>query len=407
MANVNLTIDQVTPKPLALFHDEVTFLAMTDRQYDSQFAVGGAKIGLSLRVRLPAQPTAGFGKTATTQDHQEQFKEIAFDISKDQIHSQFEFGSAEQALELDDFSERVMKPAAAIIATKAEQKEIANCIREVDNMVLSGGGTGGALTGLDVLIANTYMTEQTCPTDGRKLLVNPIDEALYINENRNQFNMQKEIGNQYVKGYVGMANGDMWARSNHIPTIRIGEAIAGTLGASTPEGGNTLTLAGLGASQVIAAGTIITVAGVETVQVETKINLGRLKQFSVLNEVTADGSGNAVVEIHEVFTSASGGKENVTALPTSSAAFTIAGEADTTYRQQIVFVEKAFACVSADLELPTGGAVGKRSIMDGISMRINIGHDTAGDNSINRIDTLITSKTLRPEYAAKIWTKVA
>ena len=403
MANTNLTIDKITPEGLSELHDELVFIKSINRQYDNQFAQSGSKIGNTLRVRLPAQPTVNTGKVAVVQDHTEQFLNLEFNIATDQKNTTFQFGSAEMALELDKFNERVLSPAAKILASNIEEKEINNVISGVSNLVVAGA----TMDSLDVLRANALMTVQTCPTSDRYLLVNPDDEVDYINSNANLFNASDSIAKQYKDAFVGRANGNNWMRSNRIHTIDIGTTVAGTLSATVTEGGTSVVLAGLSANQVIAAGTVFTVAACNQVQVETKFNTGKLMQMSVLSAVTADGVGAAVVTISPLYASATDGRQNVDALPQSGAAFTIAGAADTTYRQNIVYNKNAFTCVSADLELPEGGAKGARSVMEGISMRINKGWDVMNDNDITRMDVLTTSTVLRREYASKIWVPVS
>ena len=402
MANTLLTIDKITPRGLASLHDDLVFAKSVNREYDDQFAQSGLKIGSNLRIRKPQQPVVNTGKTAVVQDDIEQFLNLTFDVNVDQLNTTFQFGSAEMSLDLDMFADRVLDPAAKIIASKMEQKEINNCIKGVDNLVVSSS----SLTSLDVLRANSFMTEQTCPTSERFFMVNPTDEVNYINANSNLFNAADSIAEQYKDAFVGRANGNTWMRSNRIDTITNGGTVSGTLSATTVEGGNTLVLAGLSNAQVIPAGTVITVAAVNGVQVETKNNVGRLRQMSVLETVTATSGGAATVTVNPLFASATDGRKNVDALPQNGAAFTIAGAADTTYRQSLAYNKNAFTIASADLELPQGGAKGARSVMEGISMRINKGWNILGDDDITRMDVFTTSAVLRPEYASKIWVPV-
>ena len=57
MANSNLTIDMITNEALMILHQKANFLGTIDRQYDSSFAKSGAKIGDTLRIRLPNEYT--------------------------------------------------------------------------------------------------------------------------------------------------------------------------------------------------------------------------------------------------------------------------------------------------------------------------------------------------------------
>ena len=68
MANSLLTPTAVTRKALQVLHQKLTFVGSINRDYDSSFAKTGAKIGDSLKVRLPNQYTVRTGATLSAQD---------------------------------------------------------------------------------------------------------------------------------------------------------------------------------------------------------------------------------------------------------------------------------------------------------------------------------------------------
>jgi len=51
--NSLLTIDMITAEAVRLFKNSNLFIMNMDTQYDPAFAVDGAKIGSTLRIRLP------------------------------------------------------------------------------------------------------------------------------------------------------------------------------------------------------------------------------------------------------------------------------------------------------------------------------------------------------------------
>ena len=55
MANTILTPTAVTREALRILHQKCKFIGSIDRQYDDSFARTGAKIGDSLKIRLPNQ----------------------------------------------------------------------------------------------------------------------------------------------------------------------------------------------------------------------------------------------------------------------------------------------------------------------------------------------------------------
>ena len=63
MANSFLTPQQITREALRVLHNKLTFIGNINRQYDDSFSKSGAKIGDTLRIRLPNQYTVRTGKT--------------------------------------------------------------------------------------------------------------------------------------------------------------------------------------------------------------------------------------------------------------------------------------------------------------------------------------------------------
>ena len=68
MANTLLTPTAITRKALMILHQKLTFIGNINRQYDDSFAKSGAKIGDSLKIRLPNQYVVRNGATLSTQD---------------------------------------------------------------------------------------------------------------------------------------------------------------------------------------------------------------------------------------------------------------------------------------------------------------------------------------------------
>ena len=67
MANSLLTINMITREAIELFKNSNEFLKNIDQQYDDSFARDGAKIGQSLRIRLPNDYTVSTGPAAQPQ----------------------------------------------------------------------------------------------------------------------------------------------------------------------------------------------------------------------------------------------------------------------------------------------------------------------------------------------------
>ena len=80
MANTLLTIDQITRMSLVILHQKSNFIGNITRSYDDSFAREGAKIGSTLRIRLPNEYTVTTGPTLSVQDQTELSVTLSVDI---------------------------------------------------------------------------------------------------------------------------------------------------------------------------------------------------------------------------------------------------------------------------------------------------------------------------------------
>jgi hypothetical protein len=138
------------------------------------------------------------------------------------------------------------------------------------------------------------------------------------------------------------------------------------------------------------AGDVLTIAGVYAVHDETKANLGYLKQFVVTTTVS-DSSGAIANLVVSPAIISGGAYQNVSALPATSAAITIAAPSASVVAQNIAFHRDAYIFASADLILP--GSINKeefaeREEFEGISLRIVRRFDINNDFLPCRIDVL-------------------
>ena len=71
MSNSILTIDMITRKALEILENSLVLTRTVNRQYDDSFAVEGAKIGSTLRIRLPDRALVTDGAALQVQDQPE------------------------------------------------------------------------------------------------------------------------------------------------------------------------------------------------------------------------------------------------------------------------------------------------------------------------------------------------
>jgi hypothetical protein len=395
MANTILTPDEITKDAVAVLHEELQLVNKVDRQYDSSFAKANAKIGDTLRVRKPAQFTVADGKTLSTQDFKEEQTTLTVATQK---HIATEFSTDELTLELDEFSSRVSAPAMSRLAAEIETVTAENLYSQIGNYVFNNGG----LVWKNAVQAGAIMTQNLAPTDMRSMMVDPLTQVEILDNTKGLFQSAEQIKKQYEKGILGRTGGFDFYETTYNPSYVIGADVAGTVNDTYSAGETTITLAGFGNGQVIAKGTVITIAGVFMIQPETKKVYGSLKGIPVLADATADGSGNVVVTIPALYGSASGAIQNVSALPANGAVASIVGSADTTLRSSMAF-HKNFACfVGADIWVPNGVNFASKSTYEGVTLRMVSQYDINSDKAPVRFDVIFGSQVIRPELACKL-----
>lgn len=139
MSNSILTIDMITRKALEILENNLVLTRNVNRQYDDSFAVEGAKIGSTLRIRLPDRALVTDGAALQVQDDNEQFTTLTV---ANQKHIGVNFTSAELTMQLDDFAERVLKPRISQLASSIDA-DVANAFATIGNSVGTPGTTPG------------------------------------------------------------------------------------------------------------------------------------------------------------------------------------------------------------------------------------------------------------------------
>ena len=401
MANSLLTIDMITRKSLAILENNLVLSRNINRQYDDSFAVEGAKIGSSLRIRLPDRVLVTDGAALQTQDDNEQYTTLTVSTQK---HVGINFTSAELSMQLDDFADRVLKPRISQLASSIDA-DVANVFASVGNSVGTPGTTPA--TALVMLQAQQKMNEAAAPMSPRYLTVNPAANAALVNGLSGFFNPSDSISRQFKSGMMGenVLGYEEVNMSQSIKSFTVGSrtATGGTTSAAvTTEGATTISITGAGASGTVKAGDVFTVAGCFAVNPQTRESTGSLFQFVALADVTLDGSGAGTITVAPMY-SAAHPLATIATLPVSSRNVTFLGAASTTYPQNIAYHKDAFTLATADLILPQGVDMASRANHNGISMRIVRQYDINNDRMPCRVDVLYGYAAIRPQLACRVW----
>jgi len=404
LANVLLTISMITREALRVLENNLRFTKFVRRDFDDSFGRAGAKIGTVLNIRKPPRYVGRTGQGLSIEDATETQVPL---VLTTQRGVDIAFTSQDLALNIDDFSDRFIKPAVANVANNIDFDGMSQYVN-VFNTLGTPGTVPNAL--LTYLQAGQRLDEEAAPRDDeRALVISPAMQATIIDTLKGLFQESTEIGRQYEEGTMGRSIGFKWSMDQNV-NINVVGALGGAgvvnganqVGSSLVTNGWTINITGL-----FLRGNVITIGsgatGTFAVNPQNKQSTGALRQFVVTANVNSDGAGNATIPISPAIIT-TGPFQNVVASPTNGATINPLGLANTSTPQALAFHKDAFALGSADLPLPGGVDMAAR-VADkqlGFSMRLVRAYDINTDRFPTRIDVLYGWTTLYAELAARV-----
>ena len=400
MANTLLTIDMITRKALEILENNLVLTRNVNRQYDDSYAVEGAKIGTTLRIRLPDRALVTDGAALQVQDDNEQFTTLTVASQK---HIGVNFTTAEMTMQLDDFAERVLKPRISQLAASIDA-DVANSFLNMYQAVGTPGTTPSSTAVL--LAAQQKLNEAAAVMSPRYVTVNPAANAALIEGMKGLFNPVSTISAQFKNGMFGegILGFDELNMSQSIKQFTTGSrsgahTITTTVSA---QGTSTIAITGTG-TQTIKKGDVFTIGSVFAVNPQTRESTGSLQQFVCTEDVAASGGAYAAVKISPAIYTSSNALATVDSFPQSGAAVTFLGGASTQYPQNLVYHKDAIAFATADLLLPQGVDMASRQVHNGVSMRVVRQYDINNDRMPCRIDVLYGYSVIRPQMGVRLW----
>jgi len=401
VANSILTIDMITRKALEILENNLVITRNVNRQYDDSFAVSGAKIGSTLRIRLPDRALVTDGAALQVQDDAEQSTTLTVSTQK---HIGVNFTTAELTLQLDDFADRVLKPRISQLASSIDA-DVANAYKAIFNTVGTPGSTPS--TALVLLQAQQKLNESAAGMAPRYATVNPAANAGLVNGLSGFFNPTDTISKQFKNGMMGtgVLGYDEINMSQSIKVHTTGSR-AGTIlvnGAVSTQGQSTITLDGLTSATTVTVGDVFTIASVFAVNPQTRESTGSLQQFVVTAAQTAVSGDMTNMAISPPIYTSTSALATVDSFPADNAAVTFVGTASTAYPQNMIYHKDAITFATADLVMPQGVDMAARANHNGISMRVVRAYDINNDRMPCRIDVLYGFSTIRPQMACRLW----
>jgi len=415
MANALITSTVITNEVLRIAHNSSAFLGNVNTDYSDAWS-GQYKPGSTIKARGPVQFTTRDGDTASVQDVTERSVDVPLQAL---LGIDFSVGSTELTTSVGsngnvskEFKDRYLNPAGLKIAAILDYR-IGLLMKNGFHQVVGTPGTPPA-TFADLLNAQVPMDRMSVPRDGMRMAaIEPGANATIVAGLSGLFNQQSVLGDQYKTGVIKTGAGLDIAMSQNVPTHTVGPLggtplIAGAnqglinAGATDNPYGATTALVTDGWTAAAAVrlnqGDTFTLAGVFSVNPETKASTGVLQSFVVVGptaaapgNVSSDAGGAATFAISPAII-AGGAYQNVTARPADNAALTItSGAANTAYTQNLIWHKDAFTFVSPKQELPGGMDMAYQASMadeGGISLRFVRGYDITANKFVSRFDVL-------------------
>lgn len=403
MANNLLTIDMITREAVRLWKNTNAFLQNVDMQYDDSFAVSGAKIGSSLRIRLPNDFTVATGPALQVQDTSEQSTTLVLATQK---HVDVAYSTADRSLKLDDYSRRILAPMVNNLAGAVAVDMMSGAEGGICNFTANQDNAGNILNP----IASTYLTagaqldENSGPVENRKIVNSPRTEARVVASLTGLLNPASQISRQYVSGRMYDALGFVWMKDQ--TTIAHTTGLLARNSATVNGAGQTgLNLAVNALAAGLNVGDIIEIQGVFQVNRITKQSTGVLRQFAVTANVAA---GATSIPLYPAIVPGVNGQQvqyqTVTVSPANGASVNQASGVlpGVTYRKNFAYAPEAITLATADLEVPQGVHEAFRESFDGVSMRMVTDYFIGTDQLITRLDVLYGYLWIRPEWACVV-----
>lgn len=384
------------------------------RDYDSEFGKAGNKPGDTIFVRKPVRFLGRDGQAYAPEGMVDTQVPV---VINQQSGVDMEFSTADKYLSIDDFATRYLKPAAASLANKLDYRCGVAAMQNTANLVgvpgtVPGSGSSNAFLTYGqagALIDKMGFTQ----ADTRRMIINSDARISFVDYSKGQFNPAPAISSQWKTGKVSDLLSYDWFVDNNVPVQTIG-ALGGTPAVNgANQTGSSLIMDGWTASitNVLNVGDNITLAGVYSVNPQSRVSTGTLQDFVIQAAASSDSGGNATLSIFPAMVP-TGQYQNVSNSPADNALISVyhtaaAGQgalAALNTPQQLLYTKEAFAFVSFPGDVPDGVDMGyaERDDMTGVACRFVRIFDGRTDQWINRFDVYYGIAPLYPEGACRV-----
>ena len=323
--NTLLTDSVIAKESMVAFHNESVFIKNVNKQYSSEFAKTGAKIGQTINVKKANRYAVQQGPGITPQVT----VETTVPLTLNRYWTvPLVFSGVERTLDIDKFRKNYITPAITKLAAQIDYECHYAAVYGVYPSANAAGSTtcpgagpvnytigtpkttpgtpGGSAAGLYnynaptcFLNAGMLLDNMAAPRDNsRSFNLNPAAHAQSVGSLSGLFNPQGIISDQYKKGLLGNALGFDFMMDQNIAAFNSGTILnttAATMQATWTTGAAlSWTVDASDNTKTLKAGTTFTVADCFAVNPETQQSTGVLMQFVVTADMALATGTNSV-----------------------------------------------------------------------------------------------------------------
>lgn len=389
------------------------FANNVSRDYDDDYVVDGAKVGDTVKARMPQRYQVTKGQQLVKTAVEDRTRDITL---TDQAHVGIEFSSASLAMHVDMYRERYIAPAVDALVNTVDFDGLDRMYKatfmSVGTPAVVPGSTGTLPFAANQVYgaAKVKLDEGAVPPGGRVAVLSSNMHMYLATAQALVFNPGEQVSKFFKTGQFGgkALGADKWFMDQNVATHTVGALGSTPLIAGANQTGSSLTGDGAGGTVTgyFKKGDVIQLAGVYSINPLNYQSTGRLQDFVVTSDVDA-AAGALTIPIYPSLT-ISGNYQTVTGSPADNAAITTFGHASSyaglQTPQGLMYHPDAYALVMADLPLPGGIWVSERISNKelGISVRFLKDYSIESDASPARVDLLYGWAAVRPELACRI-----
>jgi hypothetical protein len=391
-ANAFAFSDLVSNTILAEFNMQRAFLATGNRELTSDFRNNFYRPGQTVAVRRRNKFKVQRGDTVTTEGIVEQTE----NVTVQELYSvPLDFSSFDDTLEMSDYNERIV--------TSAINELIGQIERDIGTAALTqvyqATGTPGTAVNSFVAVdgAATFLVERDIPTSPMNLALRPRDASALKGALQNSFNptLNEDISFGSRLGSLSftdifMSNGIARQNNGTITSAVINGAVGS---------GSTLVMDGADVSAgTIKAGTILEIAGVNSVTNIGRADTGQKLQVVVQVDATATSGAITVTISPSIISDTANPQRNVTnAIPDNAVVTVIAS-----HNANMCYHDSGLSVITLPQKmLPVPFCKMEHDKDTGIYVRTSMDGDVLHNLAIMRIDVMI-AYAWHPQYALRV-----